>query len=116
MIHVEFYLEGSDRNDLFDYACADHIPTIGSKVCLTKQDYHKFSVVDIEFWFDDQCHRPDQVQTVVVVVRPVSDRERISVPKEPLPELVAAWYRCKNAGGSDYDAYRAMVTLAKDTK
>ena len=25
------------------------------------------------------------------------------------PEAVAAWWRCKNNGGSDYDAYRALV-------
>lgn len=28
------------------------------------------------------------------------------------PEAVAAWWRCKNAGGSDDDAYRALVAAA----
>ncbi len=35
---------------------------------------------------------------------------RVVVPAEPLPEAVAAWWRCKNSGGSDYDAYRALVS------
>jgi hypothetical protein len=34
---------------------------------------------------------------------------RVVVPADPLPEAVGAWYRCKNSGGSDYDAYRALI-------
>ena len=35
------------------------------------------------------------------------------VRSEPMPESVAAWWRCKNNGGSDYDAYRALVAAAE---
>lgn len=37
----------------------------------------------------------------------------VLVPREPRPELVAAFWRSKNAGESDYDAYRAMVRAAE---
>ena len=33
----------------------------------------------------------------------------VVVPREPRPEAVASWWKCKNNGGSDYDAYRALV-------
>lgn len=38
----------------------------------------------------------------------------VLMPREAKPELVAAWWRTKNSGGSDYDAYRAMVRAAED--
>lgn len=36
------------------------------------------------------------------------------IPAEPTPEAVGAWWRCKNSGGSDYDAYRALVSAWQD--
>ena len=38
------------------------------------------------------------------------------VPAEPTPNAVGAWWRCKNSGGSDYDAYRALVAVASGEK
>lgn len=38
------------------------------------------------------------------------------VPVEPTPDAVGAWWRCKNGGGSDYDAYRALIAVASGSK
>ena len=44
----------------------------------------------------------------------------VVVPKEPLPELVAAWWRVKNGAEgndtSDYAAYRAMIAAATEAQ
>jgi hypothetical protein len=38
------------------------------------------------------------------------------VPAEATPDAVGAWWRCKNSGGSDYDAYRALIAVASGDK
>ena len=38
------------------------------------------------------------------------------VPAKPTPDAVGAWWRCLNEGGSDYDAYNALVAVASGDK
>jgi hypothetical protein len=38
------------------------------------------------------------------------------VPAEATPDAVGAWWRCKNGGGSDYDAYLALIAVASGEK
>jgi hypothetical protein len=40
----------------------------------------------------------------------------VIVPADPTPDAVGAWWHCKNNGGSDYDAYRALVAVASGEK
>ncbi len=53
-------------------------------------------------------------------------QDLVLVPREPMPEMVAAWWRVKNTGStepgergedrSDYAAYRAMIAAAPAPK
>jgi hypothetical protein len=38
----------------------------------------------------------------------------VLMPREALPEIVAGWWQVKNRGGSDYEAYAAMVKRAEN--
>jgi len=40
----------------------------------------------------------------------------VIVKRDPTPDAVGAWWHCKNDGGSDYDAYRALVAVASGEK
>jgi hypothetical protein len=62
--------------------------------------------------------RRDQAPAAVVVAAAQISQPSVPpgmalVPREPMPELVAAWWRTKNGGGSDYDAYRAVIRAAE---